>query len=113
MSDPTNNLSQIMEALQQLQLENEVLRNSLQELQARTSLPSQLDEPNLPPHSTLEPNLLPTPSPTCSHILEPKVSLPEKFDAKRSHFRGSSTRFFLSFDYNLNVMQMIFDKSAL
>jgi regulator of replication initiation timing len=49
MSDPTNNLSQVMEALQQLQLENEVLQNSLQELQARTSLPSQLDEPNLPP----------------------------------------------------------------
>ena len=88
MSDPTNNLSQIMEALQQLQLENEVLRNSLQELQARTSLPSQLDEPNLPPQLTLEPNLLSTPNPTCSHILEPKVSLPEKFDGTRSHFRG-------------------------
>jgi hypothetical protein len=88
MSDPTNNLSQIMEALQQLELENGVLRNSLQELQAHPSLPSQLNEPNPPPQSPLEPNLLSTPSSTCSHILEPKVSLPEKFDGTRSHFRG-------------------------
>jgi hypothetical protein len=88
MSDPTNNLSQIIEALQQLQHENEVLRNSLQEFQARSSLPSQLDEPNLSSQSTGEPNLLSTPSPTCYHILEPQVSLPEKFDGTRSHFRG-------------------------
>ena len=88
MSDPTNNLSQIMEALQQLQLENEVLRNSLRELQARNSLSSHPNEPNLSPQPTLEPHILPPPSQACSHFLEPKVSLPEKFDGTRSRFRG-------------------------
>ena len=82
MSDPGNNLSQIMEALQ-LQLENEVLWNSLRELQARNALSSQL-----PPQPSLDPHLLPPTSPVYSHFLEPRVTLPESFDGMRSGFRG-------------------------
>ena len=88
MSDSTSELSQIMVALRQLQLENEALRNSLQELQVSTSLSSQPPNPSLPPQPSLEPDLLPTSSLASSHFFEPKVSLPEKFDGTRSRFRG-------------------------
>ena len=37
MSDSSDPLNQIMTALQQLQLENEILRDSFRELQARIS----------------------------------------------------------------------------
>jgi hypothetical protein len=46
MSNQASNLMQIMDVLLQLELEN-VLQNSLQELQTRTSLSSQPDEPSL------------------------------------------------------------------
>ena len=45
-------------------------------------------EPSLLPQPSLVPNPLPTSSLDSSHFLEPKVSLPEKFDGTRSHFRG-------------------------
>ena len=88
MSDLANDLSQIMTILQQLQLENVALRDSLRELQVGASLYSQPAEPSLPPQPSPEPNPPPTSSLDSSHFLEPKVSLPEKFDGTRSHFRG-------------------------
>ena len=88
MSDSTSELGQIMVALRQLQLENEALRNSLQELQVGASLSSQTPKPSLPQQPSLEPDLLPTSSLASSHFLEPKVSLPEKFDGMRSRCRS-------------------------
>ena len=88
MYDPANDLSQIMTMLQQFQFENVALRDSLRELQVGVSLYSQPTEPSLPPQPRPEPNPPPTSSLDSSHFLEPKVSLPEKFDGTRSHFRG-------------------------
>ena len=88
MSDSTSELGQIMVALRQLQLENEALRNSLQELQVGASLSSQPPKPSLAQQPSLEPDLLPTSSLASSHFLEPKVNLLEKFDRTRSHFQG-------------------------
>ena len=77
MSDSVNNLNQVMAALQQLQQENEILRESLRELQNGTS--------NNPPPT--EPRLLSTPSttPSSSHpyVLEPSISPPDKFNGSR------------------------------
>ena len=80
MPESTDNISQIMPTLQQLQLENEILRDSLRELQASTSMNPHPIEPNHPPS-------LASPTPN-SYILEPKVSLPDKFDGSRSRLRG-------------------------
>ena len=63
MSESSSNLEQILAVVQQLQHENVNLRNSIQELQATTTVI---------PHS----------------IVEPNVSLPEKFDGTRSRLRG-------------------------
>ena len=84
-----------MTALQQLQLENEALRNSLRELQVGASLSSHPIEPNVPPHPGMEPSLLPTSDLASSHFLEPKVSLLEKFDGTRSRFQGFINQIFL------------------
>ena len=77
-----------MTILQQLQLENVALWDSLRELQVDASLYSQPAEPSLPPQPILEPNPLPTSSLDFSHFLELKVSLLDKFDGMRSHFWG-------------------------
>ena len=77
-----------MTALQQVQLENVALRDSLQELQVSASLYSHRVKPSLPPQPSPEPNLPPTSSLDSSHFLEPKVSLPETFDGTGSRFRG-------------------------
>ena len=79
MSEPTDNLSQIVATLQQLQLENTILRDSLRELQTSASNPHPT-EANLPP-SQASPSQQP-------YTLEPKVSLPDKFDGTRSRLRG-------------------------
>ena len=79
MFESVNSLSQILAALPQLQLENEIFQDSLHELQASTSNPHPI-EPNLPPSQV-------SPSPH-SYTLEPNVSLPDKFDGARSCFRG-------------------------
>ena len=57
-----------MAALQQLQHENANWRNSVQELQAATTVK---------PHSIIDPS-----------VVEPNVSLPDKFDGMRSRLRG-------------------------
>ena len=71
-----------MAALQQLQQENEILRESLRELQSGTS--------NNPPLVEPQPPSAPTPTPSSSHpyVLEPSVSLPDKFNGSRVHLRG-------------------------
>ena len=86
MSEPADNLSQLVATLQQLQLENVVLRDSLRDLQASASNPHPT-ESNLPP---TESNLPPSQASASSHsyTLEPKISLPDKFDGTRSRFRG-------------------------
>ena len=68
MSESSSNLDQILAALQQLQHENVNLRNSVQELQAATTV---------------------IPHPIIDHFsVEPNVSLPDKFDGTRSRLRG-------------------------
>ena len=68
MSESSSNLDQILVALQQLQHENVNLRNSVQELQAATTV---------------------IPHPIIDHsAVEPNVSLPDKFDGTRSRLRG-------------------------
>ena len=62
MSGSVDNLNQIMAALQQLQLENEILRESLRELQSSTSR-----------------NPLPTESQPL-YVPEPTISLSNKFN---------------------------------
>ena len=67
MSESSSNLDQILAALQQLQ-QNVNLRNSVQELQAATTV---------------------IPHPIIDHsAVEPNVSLPDKFDGTRSRLRG-------------------------
>ena len=88
MPDPANDLNQIMTILQHLQLENVALRNSLRELQVGAYLYSQPTEPSLPPQPSPEPNTPLKSSLDSFHFLEPKVSLPEKFDGTRSQFWG-------------------------
>ena len=99
MSDSTENLNQILAAMQQLQLENDNLRESLRRLQEGTPMDLQSIEPNPPSSMTMQPALLgpspalgSTPIPVSTsynpHAQEPKVSLPDKFDGTRSHFRG-------------------------
>ena len=65
VSESTNNLvSQIMVALQQLQLENEILQDSLREPEASTLMNPNAIEPNLARSLATPPN---------PYILEPKV----------------------------------------
>jgi hypothetical protein len=84
-----------MEAIHQLHLKNNNLRESLWKLQAGMSMELEEEKTNSPSTST---NLLPKklgPSSTLSPIplhlaisIEPKVSLPYKFDGTRARFRG-------------------------
>ena len=80
MSDSA--LNQVMAALEQLQLENESLRRSLLELQNRTTNHTSPVEPHLSSASN------PTPSSSHPYVLEPNVSLPDKFNGSRAHLRG-------------------------
>ena len=77
-----DNLNQVMAVLEQLQLENEILQESLRELQSGTSR----DPPPVESHP------LSTRSPTTSsshpYVLEPTVSLPDKFNGTRAYLRG-------------------------
>ena len=94
MSDSTESINQLLEAMHQLQLENENLRESLHKLQARTPMELENEETKSPPTSR---NLLfvehgpssilaPIPLHRISTI-EPNVSLPDKFDGTRARFR--------------------------
>ena len=77
-----DNLNQVMAALQQLQLENEILRESLRELQSGTS--------RNPPPAESQPPSAPGPTTSSSHpyVLEPTISLPDKFNGTRAYLRG-------------------------
>ena len=94
MSDLTERLNQLMEAMHQLQLENDNLRELLRKLQVGT--PMELEEiNNSPPTSTIVLPVEPTPSSTFSLTplhpttsMEPKISLPDKFDGTRKHYEG-------------------------
>ena len=68
MSESSSNLDQILASLQQLQHVNVNLRNSVQVLQAATTVR---------PHPIIDP-----------FAIEPNVSLPDKFDGMRSRLRG-------------------------
>ena len=82
MSDFIDNLNQVMAALQQLQLENEILHESLQELQSGASR-------NPPPFES-QPPLAPCSTTSSSHpyVLKPTISLPNKFNGTRAYLRG-------------------------
>ena len=89
MSDSSDPLNQIMTALQQLQLENEILRDSFRELQARISTTPSLIQPQLPTNpATPEPQLPTMPTLSSPYILESKLSLLDKFDDTRARLRG-------------------------
>ena len=84
-----------MEAMHQLQLENTNLRESLRKLQTGMSMELEEGKTNSPPTSTnllsVETSPSSTLSPTPLHpttSIEPKVSLPDKFDGTRARFRG-------------------------
>ena len=68
MSESSSNLDQILAALQHLQHENANLRNFVPELQAATTVR---------PHPIIDPS-----------VVEPNVSLPDKFDGMRSRLTG-------------------------
>jgi hypothetical protein len=77
MEDSAVDLQQMLSTLQQLQLENAALRdslNSLQDAATTTHPPVDIADPPQP--------LATSPS------LEPKVCLPEKFDGSKSRLRG-------------------------
>ena len=87
MSDLTERINQLMEAMHQLQLENDNLRESLRKLQVGTPMEVEGKDNSLPTST----NVLPIGSgsrlsPTTS--MEPNISLPDKFDGTRKHFRG-------------------------
>ena len=95
MLDPTDNLNQLIKILKQLQLENDNLQKSLWKLQDWT--PMELEEKKINSPSTsiniqpIETNPPSTLTPTNFHPsmgIEPKVSLPDKFDGTRSRFWG-------------------------
>jgi hypothetical protein len=69
-SESNINLIQILAALQHFQQENVALRNSVNPLQ---------DQPQPPAPVPVAPAMV---------ALEPKISLPEKFDGTRPKFRG-------------------------
>ena len=74
--------NEFMEALQQLQPENEFLRESLRELQSDTL--------RNPPPVQSQPSSTPSPTTCSSHpyVLEPTISLPDKFNSTRVYLRG-------------------------
>jgi hypothetical protein len=84
MSESSTNLDQILAALQQLQLENAELRNSV-------LTPQQMQYENVDLRSSLEElqvvALAPA-HPVHPYALEPNVNLPDKFDGTRSWLRG-------------------------
>ena len=82
MLDSIDNLNQVMAALQQLQLENEILWESLRELQTGTSQ----NPPPAEPHPLSAPS--PTIFPSYPYVLEPTLSLPDKFNGTRDYLRG-------------------------
>ena len=75
-------LNQVMAVLQQLQLENEILRESLRELQSGTS--------RNPPPTESQPPSAPSPTTSSSHpyVLEPTVDVPDQFNDTRAYLRG-------------------------
>ena len=84
VTDLTKRINQLMEAMHQLQLENDNLHESLRKLQVGT--PMELEEKkNSPPAST---NVLHVEPGSSSTSMEPKISLPNKFDGTRKHYRG-------------------------
>ncbi len=68
-------LTQILAALQNLQQENAVLRNSVTRLQNQPPPPAPVPPAPVPPALAMV-------------ALEPQISLPEKFDGMRLKFRG-------------------------
>ena len=74
MFDSVDNLNQVMVALQQLQLENEILRESLRELKSGSS--------RNPPPAESQPSSAPSPTTSSSYpyVLQPNVNLPDKFN---------------------------------
>ena len=95
MSDSVNNLTQVTATLQHLQQENEILRESLRELQSGTF--------NNPP--LVDPQPLSAPSPTPSSSFSNLASAyPINSTARGRIFTASSTKFGLSFVYNPNIM---------
>ena len=94
MSDLIERINKLMEAMHQLQLENDNVRESLQKLQVGT--PMELEEKNNSPLAStnvlpVEPGSSSTLSSTLLHpntSMEPKISLPNKFNGTRKHYRG-------------------------
>jgi hypothetical protein len=87
--------NQLIEAMHQLQLENNNLREPLQKLQGGMPMELEGKKTNIPPGLTNLPPIVFAPSSTLSSTplypitsLEPKVNLPEKFDGTRARFRG-------------------------
>ena len=93
MLDLTERINHFIEAIHQLQLENDNLQESLQKLQVGTLM--ELEERNnSPPASTNVLHVDTGPSSTLSSTplhptigMEPNISLPYKFDGTRKHFR--------------------------
>ena len=95
MSNSTESINKLLEAMHQLQLENQNIRECIQKLQARTPMELEKEETKSPPtsrtflfeehvpSSILVPILL---HPTST--IEPDVSLPDKFDDIRARFWG-------------------------
>ena len=95
MSDSTESINELLEAMHQLQLENQNLRESIQKFQARTPMELEDEETKSPPTSrnllSVEhgPSLILAPIPLhSSSTIQPNVSLPDKFDGTRARFRG-------------------------
>ena len=91
MSNSTESINKLLEAMHQLQLENQNIRECIQKLQARTPMELEKEETKSPPtsrnlqyveHGPLSIPLHPT------STIEPNVSLPDKFDDTRARFRG-------------------------
>ena len=108
MSDLTERINQLMEAMHHLQLENDNLRESLRKLQVGTPMEVE-GKDNSPPTSTnvlpIEPGSSSRPSPTTS--MEPNISLPDKFDGTRKHFRGFINQVKLIIKLQLNQSQIL------
>jgi hypothetical protein len=94
MSDSAERFDQLMEAMHQLQLESNDLRESPRKLQGGMPMELEKEKTNARPTSINLPQVFApssTLSPTPLHLvtsLEPKVSLPNKFDCTRARFQG-------------------------